>query len=510
MSKNNLIKGTAILTLAGFLTRIIGFFYRIYLSNNMTADKIGIYQLIFPIYGICFTIFASGIQTSISTLVAAELGKKNYKNISRIFKMGIALSVSLSVFLSILLYRYADLVAIKVLREAECASSLRILAYAFPFCGITACINGYFYGLKKASIPATTQLLEQIVRVIFVYIAASVIGGGNIKVTTELAVIGLVMGEIASDLFNILSMFTSKHPKEIARLAKTGHIPPTKKRVLTTNLLKITLPLTTNRLLISLLHSLEAILIPFLLKKHGLSDVEALSIYGILNGMTLPFIMFPTAITNSLSVLLLPTISEAQAANNKSLIKKTTALSIKYSLLIGILSMGLFISFGNQLGLAVFHNEFAGSLLVILAWLCPFLYLTTTLSSIINGLGLAHLTFINSVIGLITRILLIIYLIPKNGMKGFLISMLIGQLVITFFDGYVVIKHIRPKFQASELLLKPILIVSLLSYILNKIYTIYMPANTKILPLLFFCFLLVGGYLLLLMLTKTISLKELS
>jgi len=82
-NKSNLIKGTVVLTLAGLATRFIGFFYRIFLSNVMGAELLGIYQLVFPIYMICFTIFASGIQTAISTLVANELGKQHYKNISK-------------------------------------------------------------------------------------------------------------------------------------------------------------------------------------------------------------------------------------------------------------------------------------------------------------------------------------------------------------------------------------------------------------------------------------------
>jgi stage V sporulation protein B len=109
------------------------------------------------------------------------------------------------------------------------------------------------------------------------------------------------------------------------------------RRKITKELLALSVPLSANRLLISILHSIEAILIPSLLQRSGLSAKEALIAFGVLNGMSIPFIMFPTAITNALSVLLLPTISEAQAVNNDKLIGITTAASIKYSLIIGII-----------------------------------------------------------------------------------------------------------------------------------------------------------------------------
>lgn len=508
MSKSNLIKGTAVLTIAGLLTRFIGFFYRIYLSNTMGAERLGIYQLIFPIYGICFTIYASGIQTAISTIVASELGKKHYKNIPKVLRIGLIISVSTALALSILLYRYSDIIATRILTEASCASSLRVLAYVFPFCGITACINGYYYGLKKAGVPATSQLLEQIVRVVIVYIIATYFGKGDIGVTCELAVFGLVIGEITSNLYNIASLYVSSTPRELALLAKSDHSPTPKGQSITSNLLHTSFPLTANRLLISILHSLEAILIPTMLKKSGLTSVEALSIYGILNGMSIPFIMFPSAITNSLSVLLLPTISEALASNKHELIRKTTALSIKYSMLIGILSTGLFISFGRELGNVIFHNELAGTLLMTLAWLCPFLYITTTLSSIINGLGLAHLTFANSVIGLSIRILLILYLVPKNGINGYLVSLMVSQLVITAFDGFVVYKKIKPPFLAMDLIMKPGIIIALCSYFLFRIYEYIAPNVGGILMLLVFCLILCVLYIILLGITKAISLKD--
>ncbi len=508
-NKSNLIKGTVILTLAGLATRFIGFFYRIFLSNAMGAELLGIYQLVFPIYMICFTIFASGIQTAISTLVANELGKQRYTNIPKVLKTGITMSLSTAIVLAVLVNRYSDMIATDILKEPSCSSSLRILAYAFPFCGITACINGYYYGLKKAGVPATTQLLEQIVRVICVYVIASYAGNGNIKVSSELAVIGLVVGEIASQLYNLGSLYCSRTPRELSQLARSSQTPGhTKNENITGRLFKMTMPLTANRLLISILHSVEAILIPNMLKKYGLSSSEALSIYGILNGMSMPFIMFPSAITNSLSVLLLPTISEAQSSRNHEVIRKTTAVSIKYSMLIGILSTGIFVSFGGELGTLIFHNELAGSLLSTLAWLCPFLYITTTLSSIINGLGLAHLTFANSVIGQSARILLILYLIPRQGMNGYLLCLLISQLFITFLDGFIVIKKIKPPFEASNLILKPGLIVTLSSYLFFRLYEYISPSMGGLFVVLGFIFLICALNIILLGITKAVSLKD--
>lgn len=517
-SKSSLIKGTLILTSAGFLTRILGFFYRIFLSNTMGAEALGVYQLVFPIYGICFTIFASGIQTAISTLVANELGKQRYPGIMKVLRTGGLISVSLALILSFFTYRYSSFLAVHILREPATASSLKILAICFPFCGITSCINGYYYGLKKAGIPATTQLLEQIVRVLAVYFIAASAGGGDLKVTCDLAVLGIVFGEIASQLYNVGSMFLGRTSRKLRNLSESystldnkpsgSSYYKTKGDGLTTGLVKMSIPLTANRLLISILHSMEAILIPSMLKKYGLSNEEALSIFGVLSGMSIPFIMFPSAITNSLSVLLLPTISEAQSAGNDTLIRKTSAITIKYSLLIGIVSTAVFITFGQELGDLVYHNSLSGNFLIILAWLCPFMYITTTLNSIINGLGLVHLTFAGSVLGLLVRIAIIMFLVPMQGINGYLISLLVSQLVMTFFGACLVIKYIRPPFHAGNVIAGPGIITAVCSFLVHQFYLHLPAAGQSLKSVLLLCILLVCSSLLFMYLFRIITSED--
>ena len=64
------IKGTLILTAAGLISRLIGFFYRIYLSRCFGEENIGIYQLITPVISLGFSLCAAGYQTAVSKLAA--------------------------------------------------------------------------------------------------------------------------------------------------------------------------------------------------------------------------------------------------------------------------------------------------------------------------------------------------------------------------------------------------------------------------------------------------------
>jgi stage V sporulation protein B len=510
LKRSNILRGTMILTLAGFITRFIGFFYRIFLSNTMGAELMGIYQLIFPVFAICYTIFATGIQTSISRLVAAEIGKRNPKNVYKILRIGLILSVSLAVVLAAIVFINSRYIAWRFLLEPRSASSLRILAVVFPFCGVTACINGFYYGLKRAEVPASTQLVEQAVRVVIVYLAALYFGEGNLKVTCEIAVFGVVVGEVASSIYNFSSLFITKRPSSLLIYGPDPNAAASRKRVILKDMLSLSVPLSANRLLLSILHSIEAVLIPAMLRRSGLSTQEAMITFGVLNGMSIPFIMFPTALTNALAVLVLPTISEAQAVNNDKLIGKTTAITIKYSLIIGIISSGVFLVFGRDLGNAVFHNAASGDYLMILAWLCPFMYLTTTLSSVINGLGKAHITFINSIIGTLSKILLIITLIPSRGINGYLIALLIGQLIITGLDTFAVIRNVHFTFDSLNSIVKPGIITVIAGFLLKEgyLYIKKMTHFNEVVFLLTFCFLLCAICFGFLIMINAISRKD--
>lgn len=468
MSKKTVIKGAMILAITGILTRFIGFGYRIFLSNLIGAAQLGIYQMIFPVFGICATIYGAGIQTAISHVTAAEQEKHVNSSIS-VLLTGILLSLSLSLSLSALIFLNADVIAEKFLMESACTEPLKILVILFPFCGVASCMNGWYYGKQKTAIPAASQLLEQCTRVSVVFALSFLFSGRDILSGCELAVAGMCAGEIFSCIFTLVSFsLTKKEP-----FGKYAPYPILKQ------LLHLAVPLTGNRLIVNLLASAEAVLIPACLKKYGLSPEEALSVYGILTGMSLPFLMFPSTITNSLAVLLLPSVAQAQSTGNKKQIERTCQATAQFCLLIGLLSMTIFLVLGNSIGNYFFHNHLAGKYLTTLSWLCPFLYLTTTLGSILNGMNKAGTTLFNNVTGLGIRLLFVLYCIPTQGMEGYLIGVLAGQLATFFLDVLAISREIKIEWNLMVWIVKPGITLSCSGFLISHCFR-YFNVNTAI------------------------------
>lgn len=437
-----LVTGTLLLTVTGLLSRIIGFFFRIFLSQSIGAEAMGIYQLTFPIHVLTISLTSSAIQTAISRFVAqaavavsfqgstaAPVGgtlspKKRMTarrgagdalcNESCYLAAGLILSLSLAVLCTALLYRFAEPVAVHFLEEPRCASLLQIIALSIPFGAVHSCINGYFYGLKKTFVPAASQLLEQLVRVAGVWLFFEISMEKYHAISLNLVVWGLVAGEAAAMLFSVSFVRLKKSRGSYMQAAR--------------QIFFLSLPLTANRVMVNLLQSLEAVMLPGQLRLYGYTGSEALSVYGILTGMALPMVLFPSVLTNSVSVMLLPLIAEAQEKQEKHYIVNAIKETCFYSLLLGFLCTALFLISGRWIGTVLFSNELAGTFIVILGWICPFLYLSTTLHSILNGLGRTTSTFFLNIMGLSIRIGFVLFAIPLTGIRGYLWGTLISQI----------------------------------------------------------------------------------
>lgn len=432
------IKGTLILTLTGLLSRVIGFFYRIYLSRLFGEEGMGIYQLLSPVLALSFSLCAAGIQTAISKYVAASVAKGNCKDSYRYLFTGLFLSLLLSVPCMLLLLMFSDFVAVHFLLEARTASMLRIIALSIPAGAVHSCINGYYYGIKKTMLPSSTQLIEQFMRFFCVLAADFLARRSHTVPHINAAVVGLVVGECAVMLISLLAIYFRFYREEAG--AGKSSLPCSNAGAFgisrfhaVKNLLVLAFPLTVSRIVVNLLQSVEAVAIPSRLCRYGYDSVTALSVYGVLTGMALPLLFFPNALTGSMSLLLLPMVSEADAKGNTDAVKNTTLKTIHSCLLLGAACTLFFFLSGPFLGRFLFHSELAGRYIRSLSLLCPFLYLCTTLSGILHGLGKAVSVFFVNVFSLSLRLLFVFFLIPAFGIDCYILSMVLSQLLSAFF-----------------------------------------------------------------------------
>jgi stage V sporulation protein B len=420
--KNPFVAGTLLLTLSSLITKFIGFFYRIFISRIFTEEALGIFGLCSPIMMLAGSICTLGIQNAITRYVAASKNKSTAEGYGYLFS-GLSISLFLSVAMTYLVYNNSLFIATNIIGERRCAPLLKICALSFPLAAIHSCINGFYYGLKRASVPSMSVIIEQLIRVLTVFFLYKITVDYGANVSLSYLCIGMVMGELSSAVFSIVMLCISS---ALGNLSQNKIISAK----MAAAIIKLSFPLSLNKVFISIISSFETIQLPKKLIENGLTQSQALSVFGVFNGMVIPLIMFPSALTGSVASLLLPSVSEDESVGNEIHIRKTIALSTLFCFLVGVLCFVFFFVFADIIGQLLFKSELAASQIRAMSFICPFLYISGALLSILHGLGKTLISFIFNIVCTIIRVGFIVILVPNIGFSGYIYGNLISIILL--------------------------------------------------------------------------------
>jgi len=432
LSKNLIIKGTLILTIAGILTKLLGFYNRIFLTRIIGVKELGIYQLIFPIYILAISFCCQGIGTAITKHVSYHLSKNKQEKSYNIFKYGLVISFILSLIATIIIHTMAKPIGTIILKNSDCIKLLKIISVALPFVAVKNCINSYFIGTDRPDIQGISHFTEQLVRVITAYVLTYIIS--NPSLDSTLATLSVVGGEIFSGLLGIF--YITKYKPKI-KISSKLDIKYKK------YFLHDAIPITTNNLIFTLFASLEAIILPAMLYKFYSDNNTAMEIYGMVTGIVIPFLLFPATITTSLSTMLLPAISSAKAHKNQNKIKSAIISCGGFSVFLGLLAFAGYSLLGEWACSLAFNSPASGLLLAKMSFLCPFIYLSGIFTTILNGLDKAFTNLLINIMGLIIRIIFTVTLVPLKGINAYIVGMLSSYMIMVVIMYIIIINTIK-------------------------------------------------------------------
>lgn len=501
MSRRSIITGTLILTAANLITKCMGFFYRIFMSNAIGAEGMGLYQLVLPIYSLSWSITSAGFTTTISRLTAQEHIRGQRGNIGRIVKQSALLSCGISLLVSLTLFFGADTLSLSLLKDSRTTMPLRLLSLAIPFMAVGSCLRGFFLGIQENFVPAFSQVLEQTVRIAAIYLLAGFFVPKGLSYACAAAVCGILFGEFLSCAYTMIQYY---------RFKRKHHY--TQKPVLSSSaslyrILSMAIPLSASRIAGSLLSTAENILIPRQLQLHGQNTVQALSTYGELTGMAMPLILLPSACLMAASVSLVPEISEASAVQQDSRISRTVSTTFLFTFIIGFGAAAVFAVFPKEICYVVYSRPALGQVLFPLAFLCPMLYAQMTLHGLLNGLGEQLFLFWNNILSSLISIAVIWFFMPLYGVAAFLCGWLCSLLfsVLTSLHRLWKRTGVLPAFQ--NCFLKPLLAGATAGLLIKYLIRISVPSKLLFLGSFSGMGIL---YLLFLFLLGCLSPKELS
>jgi len=433
-----------------FIVKIIGFVYRIYIANTIGAEGMGLFQLVLPVYNLVLLGLTAGVGIAVSRLVAEQTAKGNHRNASRIATVAGAGVFAASSAVVVIMFFNLDFIVNILVGDMRTKSAMYYLLPAIPFiAGITA-IKGYYYGKQEVTPNAISQVFEQIAKLIAVYSLAYIFANGDLEMKCLYATVGLITGELA----NVFIVFIAFRFRKGAKPASDEKI--LKKREIGRSILRICLPVTTNRLILSLLGTVEFLWIPHRLALYGLNASESLAEYGKLTGMAAPVITFPSMLTGALATALVPAIAEGVAMRKMNGANRQISRSIRVTLVLGFFFTSLFICFGSELSDLIYPGQDVGRLMFMLSFTGAFFYLQQTLIGILNGLGKETVTLKHSMITSTLRLGFVWFGIPYFGLPAYVTALVLSNLVGAVLNLRTTVKTTGMAIEIGDWLVKPL------------------------------------------------------
>lgn len=429
-NKNLFIKSTIILILGGIITKILGFIIRIIYTRIVGTEVIGLYSLVMPTYSLLITIATLALPTTISKLVAEDK-HNNLKIISTstILIMFINLIVVLFMLIS------ARFIANNLLHEERCYLLIISMALTFPIISVSSIIKGYFYGKQNMIPNVVSNIIEQLIRGILIYLFVPII----MERSEILAACSLFLFSFIEELVSIIinMLFLPKHIK----ITKQSIIPD---KYTLKNILNISIPTVSSRIIGNIGYFFEPIILKNLLLFSGYSNHYILTEYGAYNAYTLTILTVPSFFITAISSSLVPEVSKYYLTKNKYLIKKRLKEAIIFSLLIGISYSILLIFFGKNILNIIYSTDLGLNYINVLAPIFPLFYIEAILISFLQALDKANITMKITIIGVIIKLItLSITSLIHIGMYSLIISEIVNIFLVVFLNIYYVHKSLK-------------------------------------------------------------------
>ncbi len=281
------IKGAIIISLGGFISKLLGAVYRVPLTNILGSEGMGIYQMVYPLYCILLTVSASGIPTGIARLVSSGKGAGAEKR-------AFAFYGAVGLLGSFLMYILSTPLA-NVQSEPSIVLCTRLLSPSVFFVSVLSVVRGYFQGRGNMYPTAVTEVLEQIIKVA-AGVALSYIFRDNLPLAVASTLLAVTISEIIATFIALIWYMKRRARQPLYKL-------PT---VDISAILKYTIPLTLTAIALPLSQLAESVIAIKILR--GTAD-NATALYGIFSGCAVTIINLPVSVTYGLAASSVPQIS---------------------------------------------------------------------------------------------------------------------------------------------------------------------------------------------------------
>ena len=448
-----------LMTVATLVMRFVAMAFNVYISGKIGAAGMGLYSLTMSVGTFGITLALSGINFASTRLCAAAIGHESNDEVGSVMQKCIVYALVFGLVSALGLFFLSEPISVKLLYDDRCTVLLKVFAVSLPFISLTSALAGYFSAVRRVIKSAFAAFFEQGVKIGLCVLLISMIAPKGTKYACLAVILGTSLSQIASFMLSLIQYLHDKSHHHF------GNNKPIKN--ITSKLLAITVPISLGTYVRSGLVTVEHLIIPWGLRKFGASSVNALALYGTLQEMAIPIILFPQALVGSMAGLLVPELSERQARCEFDRIESIIARCMKFTLCFSFGVSGIMMMTANQLGICIYQSSVSGYFIACLAPLIPIMYLDHTVDGMLKGLGEQLYSMKVNVLDAFLSVICVFLLVPSFGIMGYVITIYVMEIINASFSILRLFKICNIKFKIFEWVVKPLFSVIASYFVLS-------------------------------------------
>ncbi|MBG9941619.1 polysaccharide biosynthesis protein [Brevibacillus formosus] len=460
------VKGAAILGIAGLVSKLLGAVYRIPYQNIAGDIGLYVYMQVYPLYTALLILATAGFPIAISKIVSERVAVGDAIGARRAFRVASISLVVLGIFFFLLLYGGAPMIA-RMMGDEHLITPLRAVAWSLPLVPMVAILRGYFQGHQNMMPTGVSQVAEQFIRVIFILVAA--FWAMNMYQDPYLAGTGAVFaafpGAIAAILVLLwywrkdkqMGLHTIKQVQQLTVHSWTN-------RQILRHLLTYAVPICMGALVLPLVPLVDSMTVVNMLQWSGTPEDLAKLLKGAFDRGQ-PLIQFGTFFATSLSLALVPAISEAVAQRQHQLISHRSEVAIRLTFLLGLpASFGLAL-LAEPINVMLYGDSNGTEALAVQSFTILFATVSIASAGILQGLGRVMRPARNLFIGVLVKLILNLALVPFWGISGAAVSTVLAYLVAMGLNVLAVIKYTGAHIGFRQTVKRPFVSVVVMSIV---------------------------------------------
>lgn len=529
----HILKGAMILSVAVFISKLIGILYRIPLTGAIGDSGNGIFAPSYQVYMVMLTLSSVALPTAISKMVSERRAIGAYEDAHRVYKVAMIYSVLIGAILSVVLWFGADSISTIFFNMPEAALPMKALVPAIFLVAIMAVMRGYFQGMSSMTPTAISQVVEQFVHAIVSVVLAYML----LEKSLEAAVTGASFGTSVGALFALLVLVFVYYlikPSINKRRRKSRTTTDETNGELLKKILIMSIPIMISSSIFSIMglidYSMIYKILPNTIEKMSLagqlvnlpiSDPEVLtSQTAIVNSLAGQFstkyttlINLPVNLILTLGMAVIPAISAAVAKQDFKDVRRKTNMVLKIGMLFAAPSAVGLMVFGDQVIRMLYSMApDGGKLLVYGSVSIIFITVAQITTGVLQGMGKQSVPTIHAAIACGVKVIanLILLSMPSMHIYGVVHSTSICYLIYAILNVVYLVRTIHIKINIKKLIIKPILVAAVMgivSYVLfNLLVKVFGHATLMMLIVIPIAMVVYG---VLGLLTRTITAKDL-